>query len=118
MVDVLAALGFDVSEATNGKECVELAIALRPDLILMDVMMPVMDGLEATRAIRGDPSVSGIPIIATSASATSDVEADCRAAGANSFIAKPIDRDAFLGLIARHVKLEWVREAELATARP
>jgi signal transduction histidine kinase/ActR/RegA family two-component response regulator len=117
MVDVLAALGFDVSEATNGKECVERTIALRPDLILMDVMMPVMDGLEATRSIRADPSVSGIPIIATSASATSDVEADCRAAGANSFIAKPIDRDAFLDLIARHVTLEWVREPELA-ARP
>jgi CheY-like chemotaxis protein len=111
----LSELGFDVAQASNGQEGLEQAARLRPDLILMDVMMPVMDGLEAIRQIRARPELAHLPVIAVSASTSAEDEARSLAAGASAFIAKPIHIDAMLQVIGEHLGLTWVYE-ELTTA--
>ncbi|MCR5876897.1 response regulator [Phenylobacterium sp. J426] len=69
------------------------------DLVLMDVMMPVKDGLAATQEIRGDPRWRDLPIVMLTAKAMPDDQARCLAAGANDYIAKPIDVDKLLSLV-------------------
>jgi CheY-like chemotaxis protein len=108
LLDALGVLGFDVQEAADGAECVEMARSMRPDLIVMDTMMPVMDGYEATRRIRLMPGLADVPIIATSASATQEVDALCRKAGANLFIPKPIEQAQLLDAMGRLLGLHWV----------
>ena len=93
--------GCRVVEATNGEEAVRLAQSEQPDLILMDLSLPVIDGLAATRAIRKLDGVGKVPIIAVSAHDTSDFQADALAAGCDSYITKPIDFSQLEMLIAR-----------------
>jgi CheY-like chemotaxis protein len=81
-----------------------------PDLILMDVMMPVMNGLEAIERIRQNPILQEVPIIAMSASVTQEDRANVLAIGANAFIAKPIDQDYLLQLIKESLKINWEYE--------
>ncbi|MFB3062063.1 MAG: PAS domain S-box protein [Candidatus Binatia bacterium] len=88
--DMLAAQGHKVSVARNGQESVALAKSLRPDLILMDIKMPVMDGLSATRQIRQTPEISTVPIIALTASAGQRAIERCLAAGCSGHLAKPV----------------------------
>jgi CheY-like chemotaxis protein/signal transduction histidine kinase/CHASE3 domain sensor protein len=96
---VLEPRGAKVEIARNGKEAVEhLRSNLGADLILMDVMMPEMDGLEATRLIRQLPDQATVPIIALTAKAMLDDREQCLAAGANDYIAKPLDVDKLLSL--------------------
>jgi signal transduction histidine kinase/DNA-binding NarL/FixJ family response regulator len=106
----LSELGFDVAQASDGQEGLEQAARLRPALILMDVMMPVMDGLEAIRRIRARPDLAHLPVIAVSASASAEDEARSLAAGASAFIAKPIHIDAMLQIIGELLALSWVYE--------
>jgi DNA-binding NtrC family response regulator len=82
-----------------------------PDLVLMDIRMPVMDGLEATRRIRADPKLQAVPIIANSASATPEDEQDSMIAGASAFLTKPIDQDDLMRRIADLLGLTWETEA-------
>jgi len=107
-------LGFQLNSAEDGAECLEVARATHPDLIVMDVTMPVMDGCEATRRLRGIPALAGVPVIAMSASATSEAEARSRDAGANAFIAKPIDRETLLDTIGSLMNLAWTCEESMA----
>jgi CheY-like chemotaxis protein len=96
---VLEPRGAKVEIARNGKEAVEhLKNSPGADLILMDVMMPEMDGLEATRLIRQLPDHPAVPIIALTAKAMLDDREQCLAAGANDYIAKPLDVDKLLSL--------------------
>ena len=96
---VLEPRGAKVEIARNGKEAVEhLKNKAGADLILMDVMMPEMDGLEATRLIRQLPDQATVPIIALTAKAMLDDRDQCLAAGANDYIAKPLDVDKLLSL--------------------
>ena len=83
--------GFQVVEAMNGEEAVRLARAESPQLILMDLSLPVIDGLAATRLIRKVPALEATPIIAVSAHDTSDFQAEAVEAGCNSYVTKPID---------------------------
>ena len=108
LIDSLGALGFEVSEAANGQQALDSVCNLRPDLIVMDLSMPVMSGLEATYRIRLIPGLEHVPIIATSASATPQVEADSRVAGASDFIAKPIDQPALQRAIWRLLGLRSI----------
>ena len=98
---LLEMAGYGVVEATNGEEAVRLAGSEQPDLILMDLSLPVIDGLAATRAIRKLDGFGRVPIIAVSAHDTSDFQADAIAAGCDSYITKPIDFSQLEVLIAR-----------------
>ncbi|HET6978385.1 MAG TPA: response regulator [Pyrinomonadaceae bacterium] len=83
--------GYRVFEATNGEEAVKVAQAESPQLILMDLSLPVIDGLAATRLIRKVPDLQTTPIIAVSAHDSSDFQAEAVEAGCNSYVTKPID---------------------------
>jgi two-component system, cell cycle response regulator DivK len=95
--------GYQVIEATNGEEAVRKADAEKPDLILMDLSLPIIDGLAATRLIRKLPNLAKTPIIAVSAHDTSDFLAEALGAGCNSYITKPIDFNELEELIAREL---------------
>jgi len=87
--DLLHAACYDVVEAHDGAEGVAKAAEHKPDLILMDIQMPVMDGYEATRRIKADPALKSIPVIAVTSYALSGDEEKTRAAGCDGYIAKP-----------------------------
>lgn len=108
LADFLASLDFEIGEAANGREAVAQVEAERPDLILMDVTMPEMDGPEATRRIRQIAGCESLPVFAVSASVFDKDAEHHIAAGANAFVAKPIDYDMLLALIGRHLGLSWV----------
>jgi CheY-like chemotaxis protein len=81
---------FDVAGAVSGEEAVDLARQLRPDVVLLDVMLPGLSGLDVVRVIRSDPSLKDTPILVMTA--FSEIDAgDAEAAGANRFLAKPFD---------------------------
>ncbi len=109
--DLLSGRGFDVYLAANGQEGVDQAVKIRPDVILMDIVMPVMDGLEATRCIREIPETRAVPVIVISASVASEDQEGTIRAGANAFISKPVDQDILLEKIGELLKLTWVYEA-------
>ncbi len=108
LLELLQETGFIVAAATNGLECLVLLDSFKPDLILMDVMMPVMDGNETTRQIRHAPGWGNVPIVAVTASASPDDERRSREAGASAFLAKPIDHDLLLRTIGDLLALKWV----------
>jgi two-component system cell cycle response regulator DivK len=89
MRDLLTGAGFELIEAVDGEEGVKLAQSERPDLILMDIQLPIIDGYEATRQIRAIVDLKSIPIIAVTSYALSGDEAKTRAAGCNGYVAKP-----------------------------
>ena len=94
---LLEAYGFSVLEAENGQDAVDKALRYRPDLVLMDIMMPVMDGLQATRALRASPHFRQVPIIAlTAMSGARQLALD---AGCDRHLPKPIDIPVFLDTI-------------------
>lgn len=92
---------FDLSTARDGQEGIEQARTVRPDVILMDLSLPVLDGWEATRRLRADPELSKTPIIALSAHAAhADIER-ALGAGCDAYVTKPIDEDELKEAIAR-----------------
>jgi two-component system cell cycle response regulator DivK len=93
--------GYRVLEAINGEEAVELAHRERPQLILMDLSLPQLDGLAATRRIRQYADLRDVPIVAVSAHDTADFHADALAAGCNDYVTKPIDFDQLEALLNR-----------------
>jgi len=97
--DLLTAAGFELIEAVNGAEGVAKAEAEKPDLILMDIQMPVMDGYEATRRIKSIPACAAIPVIAVTSYALSGDEAKTRAAGCDGYVAKPYSPRQMLATI-------------------
>ena len=108
LVDLLQAVGFIVAAAENGLECLVLLESFKPELILMDVMMPLLDGNETTRRIRRMPGWETIPIVAVSAGASREDESKCYEAGANAFLAKPIEHEALLRTIGTQLSLDWI----------
>ncbi len=93
--------GYRVVEATNGKEAVEVASQERPQVILMDLSLPLIDGLAATRRIRSLPELTKVPIVAVSAHDTADFHSEALAAGCDAYITKPIDYTELEDLIQR-----------------
>jgi CheY-like chemotaxis protein len=93
--------GYRVVEAVNGEQAVETAVSERPDLILMDLSLPKLDGLAATRRIRKHDELARTPIVAVSAHDTTDFHADALAAGCNEYVTKPIDFDQLESLLKR-----------------
>jgi two-component system cell cycle response regulator DivK len=101
---LLEMTGYRVVEAMNGEEAVKLAKAESPQLILMDLSLPVIDGLAATRLIRKLPDFKETPIIAVSAHDSSDFQSEAIAAGCNSYVTKPIDFNELEELIGQLLK--------------
>ena len=101
--DLLTANDYEMTEAENGEEALAAVAKDRPDLILMDIQLPVMDGYEATRRIKADPSLSSIPIIAVTSYALSEDEEKARAAGCNDFVPKPFSPRHLLAKIRQYL---------------
>ncbi len=103
----LETLGFSVISATNGKEGVEKAITNKPDLILMDIMMPGMDGREATRRIRSNPETKDIPILAATVLFKESDLRSCIEAGCNDYIVKPFSHQELREKIMDFIPSAW-----------
>jgi len=108
LVDILSHLGFETVEAANGRECLDSVEIQAPDLILLDMVMPEMDGLEAAHRLRCLPGFGQTPIIAVSASASSNDIALAMKAGVSFFLSKPIDIRKLMVQIAGFLKLDLV----------
>jgi two-component system, cell cycle response regulator DivK len=93
--------GYRVVEAVNGEQAVEVAESEHPDLILMDLSLPKLDGLAATRRIRQRNGLVRVPIVAVSAHDTTDFHAEALAAGCDEYVTKPIDFDQLESLLQR-----------------
>ena len=93
--------GYRVVEAVNGNQAVERAASDQPDIILMDLSLPQLDGLAATRRIRTQEGARRVPIVAVSAHDSADFHAEALAAGCNEYVTKPIDFDQLVGLLDR-----------------
>jgi PAS domain S-box-containing protein len=107
LVRMLEPLGFGTIEAENGEEALRRARSLLPDLIFMDLVMPVLDGFEATRRLRASDIPRPIPVIAMSTSAFEPDPSRSLAAGCDGFLGKPVRRDRLLSLLEQHLDLTW-----------
>jgi two-component system cell cycle response regulator DivK len=101
--DLLNLFGYTTLSATNGWQAVKMARDHKPDLILMDIQMPVMDGLSATRLIRADENIRNIPIIAATAFAMREDEQKAIEVGCDEYITKPIDIQYLLRTIEKYL---------------
>jgi two-component system, cell cycle response regulator DivK len=101
--DLLTATDYEVMEAENGEEALAAVAKQRPDLILMDIQLPVMDGYEATRRIKADPALAAIPVIAVTSYSLSGDEEKARAAGCDDFVPKPFSPRQLLAKIRQYL---------------
>jgi two-component system, cell cycle response regulator DivK len=101
--DLLDNTGYQMVEAENGEDAVTMAAAEKPDLILMDIQLPIVDGYEATRRIKANPALSAIPIIAITSYALSGDEDKARAAGCDDYVTKPYSPRKLLAKIREYL---------------
>ena len=101
--DLLSSVGYEILEAVTGDEAVTVAATQRPDLILMDIQLPGLDGHEATRRIKANPALRHIPIIVVTSYALSGDEAKAREAGCDGYVAKPFSPRELLAKIRQHL---------------
>src|SRR5471032_3690236 len=102
--DLLGMAGYDMVEAHDGAEGVAKAAEHKPDLILMDIQLPVMDGYEATRRIKANPELRAIPIIVVTSYALSGDEEKARASGCDAYVTKPYSPRQLLAKINEYLK--------------
>jgi two-component system, cell cycle response regulator DivK len=101
--DLLSNAGYELIEAESGEEALTAVEVQRPDLILMDIQLAVMDGYEATRRIRSNPELKSIPIIAVTSYALAGDEAKALAVGCNAYVTKPFSPRALLAKVQEHL---------------
>jgi two-component system cell cycle response regulator DivK len=101
--DMLGNAGYELMEAESGEEALTAVETKRPDLILMDIQLPVMDGCEAARRIKSNPDMKAVPVIAMTAYALAGDEAKARAAGCNAYISKPFSPRALLAKVREYL---------------
>jgi two-component system cell cycle response regulator DivK len=104
--DALSTVGYELIEALNGEDGVKLAQNERPDLILMDIQLPKMNGYEATQQIKSIAELKTIPIIAVTSYALSGDEVKARAAGCDGYIAKPYSPRELLAMVRKYLSDE------------
>lgn len=112
VVNLLAPLGFEMIEAKSGKEGLETALHVKPDLIIVDLLMPEMDGWEMTRQVRQYPEFETVPIIASSASVFERERQKSHEVGCNDFLPKPIQADDLFARLKANLNLTWICEDE------
>jgi signal transduction histidine kinase/CheY-like chemotaxis protein len=110
IVGMLQPLGFKLAEADDGQTGLDTALQMRPDLIITDVMMSQMNGLEMTRRLRHLPDFAQTPIIASAATLSQVDAQEAMDAGCNGFFPKPIEFTGLLGELQRHLELQWIYE--------
>lgn len=110
LVDMLEPIGFDVIVVGSGQESIDISSSICPDVILMDLIMPDMSGIEAIKAIRGLDTLrdKGVAIIATSASVNEELQSQSKLVGCDKFLAKPIVAESLLRAIETQLDLEWI----------
>ena len=101
--DLLTSAGYELIEAKDGEEGVKVATAERPDLILMDIQLPLLDGYEATRRIKADPALRAIPIIVVTSYALGGDEAKAREAGCDGYVPKPFSPRQLLAKVRKYL---------------
>jgi len=101
--DLLTSVGYEIIEAVTGEEGVAMAETVRPDLILMDIQLPGIDGYEATRRIRAYPALRQVPIIAVTSYALSGDDVKAREAGCTDYVPKPFSPRALLAKIRQYL---------------
>ena len=106
--DILLPLGFEVSEASDGEDALKKVAEFQPDMILMDLEMPVMDGFESAVRIRDIPELENVVVIAVSGKISEQTREVSLAAGCDDYITKPVDTDNFLEQLKKFLKLEWI----------
>jgi two-component system, cell cycle response regulator DivK len=102
--DLVTSAGYELIEAQDGEEGVALAAQEKPDLILMDIQLPVLDGYEATRRIKAQPELKAIPVIAVTSYALSGDDQKAFAAGCDGYVTKPFSPRQLLAKIREHLK--------------
>ena len=110
LIHLLQPLGFEIIEAVDGQDCLNKALEFQPDCILIDLVMPVMDGFEAMRQIRKLPQLQNVVAIGTSASIMEVEKQESLAAGCDAFIPKPIRVEELLNCLQVHLGLQWIYE--------
>ncbi len=111
---VLADLGFEVLEAETGEQALSLALEQQIDLVVTDLGMPSLDGVELIRQLRATPALAEIPILVASASLLVEERDRCLAAGCNDFLTKPIEMESLLAHLQEYLNLEWVYAGSLS----
>ena len=101
--DMLAPTDYEITEVENGEEALAAIAKQRPDLILMDIQLPIMDGYEATRRVKADPELNSIPIIAVTSYALSGDDGKAHAAGCDAYVTKPYSPRELLAKIRQYL---------------
>jgi CheY-like chemotaxis protein len=110
--EILNIYGFNVQEAKNGKEAIDLAKKINPDIILMDLRMPVMDGYEAIKILKDDSKLKNIPIVVLTASAIRTSDEDIKKINSDGYIRKPISRSELLAELKKYLKFKIIAKDE------
>ena len=118
LVNLLEPLGFDMAEAANGQTGLIRAQLFEPDVIITDLLMPGMDGLALIRQLRQVPKLKDAVVIAASASVSEASQMDSLVAGAQGFLAKPIQVKTLLSMLQQHLGLTWIHDHRHVTERP
>ncbi|BAY98410.1 two-component hybrid sensor and regulator [Tolypothrix tenuis PCC 7101] len=116
IINLLQAIGFSCWEATNGKEGLEIAIEIQPDLIVTDLKMPIMDGFEMMHNLRNLHQFKNVPIIVSSASVFENDQIKSLAVGGNEFLAKPFEIDEIFKILEKHLQLTWIYQEDSESA--
>jgi len=116
--DMLLPLKFEITEAKHGQDALDLLKTYHPQLILLDLMMPVLDGFKTAQAIRQQDEFKDVTIIAVSAGAFPHIRERSLAAGCDAFLSMPVQMDQLLDQLRRHLQLDWIYESDVAMALP
>ena len=115
--NLLTPLGFEVVTANDGEQAIALADKICPNLILLDLVMPKLNGWETAARMRKIPSLTSVPIIAVSASISEEVYQKSEKSGCNAFLSKPVELNRLLELLAQYLSLEWVYSEEVEAVK-